>query len=212
MRPESKEATLAAAGEVLFLAIVVDTAAHAYYYPCIAAVMGMASVALPYLMRRSRIMAVPWPITAWVLAATFLHAFGIAAGLYDTIWWWDILTHVLATSLITVVGFIGLSLIEANLPSLHLPPRAMALVLISFIATIGMIWEALEFTFDGALGIGMQYSAEDTATDLTFDLLGGMLVAPLVPLYLSTRSVEETAKEVDAFGRLEGYARSWEQE
>jgi hypothetical protein len=167
-----------------------------YLYPAISALFGFFLVNVPGLLRRRNIVALPWELVLWIFIAVFLHNLGLFMKFYDTIWWWDKLTHFLSTGLIAGFGFIGIVIADKYLPSIYLPPRFLPFFIIIFVMAMGVFWEVVEYFLDALFGTRMQYSLSDTVMDLVFNLAGAVAVAIIGPWYLKRRSVQQLIKEL----------------
>lgn len=165
-------------------------------YAAGSALFGFGFVSIPWFLKREKIMVLPFELTLWIFIAIFLHNFGVLVKLYDTMWWWDKLTHFLSTSLIAVFGFIGIVIVDKYVDTIHLPPRFLPFFIVVFVSSMGVLWEIIEFILDTSLGTRMQYSLADTATDLVSDTLGGLAIAAIGPLYLRHRSVDALAQDM----------------
>jgi hypothetical protein len=134
-------------------------------------------IALPLILRRLDRVFLPWPVTLAAGTVLLLHSGGIALYLYDHLWWWDILTH--TASAVILAMLIAVILMSFNLwfPQVNIPPRTLPFTTLACLLCLGVIWEIAEFAFDGGLDMHMQYSLNDTAVDLTMDLLGGGMVS-----------------------------------
>ena len=112
----------------------------------------------------------PWQ-RLYLNAGVLTHAVGML-GPYDDVWWWDHLTH---TSSSTLLG--GFILVRARQRGRDPRPRVLAGVI-----GVGALWELMEYTIHGvSRRVGLEpllvsYGAEDTLLDLSFDLLGAILV------------------------------------
>lgn len=113
----------------------------------------------------------------WLGVAGFLHAFGML-GPYDTIWWWDHVTHTVSAALVAALVYAAL------VPS---GSGATTVAILTVLATfgLGLVWEGIE-VLARALGerygvepVLVQYGVRDTALDLVFDLVGAVLVVLL---------------------------------
>lgn len=153
-------------------------------YPAFFSLVGIGMTAIPWALRRRRLLTLPWSLTAITGLVNILHVSGILLHMYDLVWWWDIMTHMLASMVIAAVIVIGLLLVEDHYSFLRLPPRAFPALVVGTVVFAGVIWEVLEFSFDMILNMTMQYSLDDSATDLSFDILGGAVVALMAPFYL----------------------------
>jgi len=160
-------------------------------YPALSALFGLFLVNIPALMRRRGIVALPWELVLWIFIVVFLHNLGLFTKFYDTVWWWDKLTHLLSTSLIAAFGFIGIVIVDKYTDTIHLPPRLLPFLIVIFVLAMGVFWELVEFFFDTFFGTMMQYSLQDTVMDLVFNLIGALIVAIIGPWYLRRRSVDD---------------------
>jgi len=127
-------------------------------------------------------------ITLWITLAVFLHAFGTigfppgTTSLYQSIWWWDHMTHALSSSVVAGVGYATVRAIDEHSEKIVLPPRFVFVFILMFVLAYGVFWEILEFTIGrvaAAFGVGSvltQYGLEDTLKDLVFNTLGAVVV------------------------------------
>ncbi|WP_226013402.1 hypothetical protein [Halomicrobium salinisoli] len=116
----------------------------------------------------------------WIGTAGFLHSIGML-GPYDTVWWWDSLTHTLSAALVAALVYAGLVVVAGWSDGiLDAGSVAAATVALTFLG--GVFWELIELL---AREIGdrydvepvlVQYSRRDTALDLVFDVVGALAV------------------------------------
>jgi hypothetical protein len=146
------------------------------------AALALCVTLLPGLLER-RTDATVAPREAFVVAgAVFLHAVGMV-GLYESVRWWDHLTHTLSAAVVATVGYVGARTVEARTPALYLPGVALAGYVLVFTLAAGVVWELLEFLARGvAAATGVEpvlvtYGAADTVLDLVFDAVGAVLAA-----------------------------------
>jgi len=146
------------------------------------AVLGLGVTLLPALLERDYRIHLGPRLTLWITAAVLLHAVGML-GLYDSVWWWDHLTHTLSATVIAAVGYVTARVVDVHYDAVYLPPRFMAVYVVLFTMAVGVYWEVLEFAVRvGAPSLGLnpmlvQYGLSDTVVDLVFDGVGGLLVA-----------------------------------
>jgi hypothetical protein len=127
-------------------------------------------------------------ITLWITAAVFLHAFGTigfppgTTSLYQSVWWWDHMTHALSSSVIAGVGYATVRAVDEHSSDIHLPPRFVFVFILLFVLAYGVFWEILEFAIGqvaGLFGVGSvltQYGLEDSMKDLVFNTIGAVVV------------------------------------
>lgn len=132
-----------------------------------------------------------WDITLWVAAASFLHSLGML-GLYESVSWWDHMTHTLSAGVLAAVIYPA-SLVATQLWS-GTPkwPLVGAGVTVGLTLAAGIVWELLELV---ARELGERYDIKpvlihygwrDTALDLVFDVVGAVLVIALDVQLLSS--------------------------
>lgn len=146
--------------------------------------LGLATTFLPAVLRRDHQIALETPLVAWITMAILLHTVGMT-GPYDTVWWWDHLTHTLSAALVAGVGFAVTRAVDAHWEDIHLPPDFMFAYIILFTMAVGVLWEVTEFVgreLAAVLGqdpVLIQYGLSDSIKDLLFDALGALIVAAL---------------------------------
>jgi len=135
-----------------------------------------------------------WPLLSIVIGITgIFHMIGMV-GWYDTVWWWDHLTHTVSAALIASVVYAWMLVISVD--TVYGPFGSPAVATVGVTLFMGIIWEL----FEGAarvlcerLGIERvlkQYGRFDTPLDIVFDGVGAILVVVadcrlLVPLFES---------------------------
>ncbi len=146
--------------------------------------IGLATTLVPAAFHRF------WEITfrprfvVWIAAAVLLHTVGMA-GPYETIWWWDHLTHTLSAALVAGVGYAVADALDEHARGITLPRDFLFVYVILFTMAAGVLWEVLEFGGrELAQGVGqqpilIQYGAQDTVLDLLFDAVGAVIVGVL---------------------------------
>jgi len=114
-------------------------------------------------------------LTLWVAVAGFLHALGML-GRYDSVWWWDHLTHTFSAALAAALLYAALLVVGWN--------NAVVLTLLS-ILFLGVLWEVGELIAREVADwydiepVLVHYGWRDTALDLVFDVVGAALVVAL---------------------------------
>lgn len=93
-----------------------------------------------------------------------LHGVAIAFELYWTVWWIDIVNHLLGGTIVALIGtFLWLNGKEKRAPTKK--------ELFIFVFFIGVLWEVFEFSF-GLMSVSDKGFALDTVLDLCMDILG----------------------------------------
>jgi uncharacterized membrane protein YjdF len=146
------------------------------------ATLGLATTMLPGLLERDYEITIgPW-LTFLLTLAILLHTIGMV-GPYETVWWWDEVTHTFSASIVAVVGYATTKAIDEHVEDIYLPPDFMYLFILLFTLAIGVFWELLEFLarvfaeWAGQEAVLVQYGVQDTARDLIFDTVGAVIAA-----------------------------------
>jgi hypothetical protein len=112
-----------------------------------------------------------------VAVAGLLHSVGML-GFYESVWWWDHLTHTVSATLIAALVYAAL-IVAADGTA---PTTTTAVLTVAYTFAIGVFWELIELV---ARAVGERYDIEpvlvhygwrDTAFDLVFDVLGAIVV------------------------------------
>jgi hypothetical protein len=105
-------------------------------------------------------------------------------GPYDSVWWWDHLTHTLSAALVAALVYAA-ALVALPTLGLSADPVTVAAVTVALTFGGGVLWELVEIL---ARAVGERYGVEpvlvhygwrDTAADLVFDVVGAVLVVAL---------------------------------
>ena len=143
--------------------------------------LGLATTFLPAVLKRDYEIAMDPPLVLWITVAILLHTIGMV-GPYDTVWWWDNLTHTLSASVVAGVGYAVTRAIDEYWEEIHFPADFMFVYIILFTLAAGVLWEVVEFAGRGlARSIGqdavlIQYGLADSILDLIFDAVGAVIV------------------------------------
>jgi len=178
-------------------AAVIAMGALAYYegrsYPGNGATLGALILTLPLLLEVAGVFKMPLFMHAWASLAVGLHTFGLVWELYDSVWWWDELTHITSSSMVGMIAALGLYLFDLHSFKIKVPRWAYPLMILAFSIFIGVVWEVAEFTGDLLADTGMQYSLADTLSDCYVDMLGGLTTSLIWVLWLWRDSGGELA-------------------
>jgi len=142
-------------------------------------------------------------LTAWIAAAGLLHSIGML-GPYESVWWWDHVTHLLSGALVAALVYAGLIALGRSPDALDLSGPAIAGLTVALTMLAGVFWELIELV---ARDLGerldvepvlVHYGWRDTAYDLVFDFLGALLVVALdlrafVPIAAESIAATRTA-------------------
>lgn len=159
--------------------------------------------------------ALMWNLTLWVAAAGFLHTLGML-GFYESVAWWDHLTHTLSAGVLAAV-FYPASIVTTELRAGTLEwTLTVAGLTVGLTLLAGIAWELLELV---ARELGERYDVEpvlvhygrrDTALDLVFDVIGAVAVLaldvrlffPIVERYPGTAGVVLVGSAVGCAGGI----------
>ena len=153
------------------------------------ALLGLAVTQLPPLLERDYDIAMDTALVLWISAAVFLHALGTVgvpgSGLsfYQSVWWWDHLTHALSSSIVAGVGYAFVRAVQEHTTDVWLPPLFTFVFILMVVVAFGVFWEVIEFAIGrlgavlGADAVLTQYGLEDSMKDLLFNALGAVVVA-----------------------------------
>lgn len=141
------------------------------------ALVAFGATLLPFLVAGG---LAPSVLPLWIALAGFLHSLGML-GPYDTVAWWDLLTHAVSGTLVAALVY------AAALVALAGPPVTAGIVGVTLLVTVaaGAFWELLELV---ARDLGERYGVDpvlvhygwrDTAVDLVVDVAGAALVVGL---------------------------------
>jgi hypothetical protein len=151
--------------------------------------VALAITGLPAVLERDYNIPMDAGLTLWITTAVFLHAFGtvglpgMGASFYQSVGWWDHLTHALSASVVGGAGYATARAFDEHIEDLYLPPTFTFAFILTIVLAFGVGWEVLEFTLDelaGAIGAPpalTQYGVGDTMLDLIFDAAGAVVVA-----------------------------------
>lgn len=157
------------------VALVADNAVLA-----INALAGFVVTFVPGITRRAWGIRFSGPIVLWLGVAVLFHTVGMA-GWYETIWWWDHLTHTLSAALLAALADTGIRLLADASDRITLPPAFRLVLVLVLTLAAGVLWEVLEFlgrmlaTRYGHQPLLVQYGLADTVLDLAFDGVGALL-------------------------------------
>lgn len=192
----------------LFVALLGATSVAVYRGNVAAATNAGGSMVLA-LLSMGVAAGVGWPdspagfdpgLPLWVTAAGLLHSVGML-GWYESVWWWDHLTHTVSAALVAAALYAGLLVTAGETAAFDLSPPAVAAVTVTGTLVVGVFWELVElvarvvgdrYEIDPVLVV---YGRRDTALDIVFDLVGAAVVLGLdvrVFVPLADRSPELT--------------------
>lgn len=153
---------------------------------------------LPLVLKHLRIMRLPTAFNLLIVIAIFIHSAGVLFMSYDTLKYYDTLTHTVASVTVSTCVFYTLVCYHVLTGgkvdfSGRILTMMISLVMIGFSA----YWESFEFIADMAWGTGMQYSPFDTVRDTICNTFGSFLVIVFSARYLSEHTPEDMVESFD---------------
>jgi hypothetical protein len=165
----------------------------------------LAASFAPAAMRKDPDVTMDTGIVLWVTAAAFLHAIG-TYGFYDVIQGFDHLTHAFSATVVAGTGYGIVRAIDTHADGVKLQDTIVFAFLLIFTMAFGVMWEVGEF-FAGIIGnmsgtgaVLIQHGIADTMKDMTFNMVGAVLIATWGQIYLT--GVVETMAEFLGYDRL----------
>lgn len=120
----------------------------------------------------------------WLAVASALHAVGML-GWYESVSWWDHLTHTVSAALVAALLYAGVLVADPTVLGVDTLPGSTVVLTVALAFAVGVAWELLELV-GRELGrrldvepVLIYYGPRDTALDLAFDVLGALLVVAL---------------------------------
>jgi len=123
-------------------------------------------------------------VPLWLALASTLHSIGML-GWYESLEWWDHVTHTVSAALVAAVLYAALLVTDPQVPVVAGLPYSTGILTLSSTLVIGVAWELAELvgrTFADSLDVEpvlIHYGRRDTALDLVFDAVGALLVVGL---------------------------------
>jgi hypothetical protein len=151
----------------------------------------------PALLERDYDITMDPALVLWITSAVFLHALGTVGvpgtglSFYQSVWWWDHLTHVLSSSIVAGVGYAFVRAVQEHESGVSFPPVFTFVFILMMVMAFGVFWEVLEFAIGrlgsvvGEAAVLTQYGLEDSMKDLLFNSLGAVVVAAWGTAYLT---------------------------
>ncbi|WP_138006601.1 hypothetical protein [Halalkalirubrum salinum] len=136
-------------------------------------------IVLPVTLTQSVIFGPVFPL--WLAAAGFLHSLGML-GLYESIWWWDHLTHTLSAALVAALLYAGFIVTLPDIAGVGGSSGIIVTATVVCTFAVGVFWELIEliarevserFDIEPVL---VHYGWRDTILDLVFDVVGALIV------------------------------------
>ena len=131
---------------------------------------------IPTILERDFFVQLPLIFDVAITISIFLHVVGGYVRWYESIPYYDHLTHFLSSATISLIGVTLLYIIVFTMNRTYLPPLFFGFFTVIFTISMGVMWEFLEWGFDLAFGTELQLGLNDTMLDLVFDTIAGLIV------------------------------------
>ena len=161
---------------------------------------------MPLFFRRGKIMKLPLLLVVLIELAIFLHGYGVMYSHYDSVEWYDSMTHTTSSAVVGLCVFYALMTVNRRDDKISFGKNGIALFIVMVSMTFGIYWEVSELIVDVVAGTNMQYSPFDTMRDMLSNFAGGLIVAVYVRWFLGRHSDYDVAEEFDLHPKLIGLA------
>jgi len=132
----------------------------------------------PLLIRKEFKTGFPTLIDTLILCYLYLGTYlGSFKSFFETIWWWDILMHLLMGFNIALISFSTIYHLKEVKKHVQLSPSMIAIFSFTISMAAGGIWEIIEYMLDSFLGFELQKPHPDTMIDLIFVFIGGLIIS-----------------------------------
>ncbi len=164
---------------------------------------------IPFILRRTKVMAFPFWFTMSILFAVFFHGYGSLRSLYDRVIWYDIITHIVSSITVGLCTFYALMVVEKYDNKISFGKNGIALFIILISLTLSIYWEVFELLMDVIYETTMQYSPCDTIGDMVSNSIGGLFVALYMRWFLGTHPDYDVAEEFELHPKLVNFASQY---
>lgn len=132
-------------------------------------------------------------ITLFIFSAQVL---GEMNGFYDKIPWWDLMLHTTSGTILGLLGFMFVYLLnEKGDANVNLSPAFVIIFAFCFALTMGVFWEFFEYAGDRIFGYNMQKfrfegqdGLVDTMEDLIVDSVGALVACIFGWIYMKKQN------------------------
>ncbi len=165
-------------------------------------IVGVIAIMLPAVIERKWQLKISGNMTlAFVIFLYCAIYLGEVRSFYYRLPNWDTVLHTFSGAMLGALGFSVVSLLNDRGTVVKLSPFFVSLFAFCFAATMGVIWEVYEFSFDGILGLNMQKfmiadgtaligreALQDTMKDLIVDILGALAICTMGYFGINSKS------------------------
>lgn len=150
----------------------------------------------PSLVRRCTGLSLPIALEFLLFLALFLHVGGGALGIYSMFGAWDIVTHLVSTFMLALVGITLVYLANHHWGFMRMAPSMVVLTTMVIAMTLGFAWEGMEWAADRLFDIRAQDGISDTVMDLVMDAVGGLAASVLAVRWVGNGTLARMTSEL----------------
>lgn len=181
--------------QFLLVALLVwELVQRQYLYALVGALAVVLSLLPAWFARNYRI-TLPWIVESLIAFGLLLHVSGLTFRWYVQFYWWDIVVHLIGTSIIALLGFLLVFALYYS-ERINVTLRMMGFFAFIFAIAIGALWEIAEFATDKTVGSKSQPSLDDTMYDLINDTIAAVIVSVLGVWYVKNQPEEKLKMHV----------------
>ncbi|MDR1405511.1 MAG: hypothetical protein LBJ20_08115 [Candidatus Methanoplasma sp.] len=174
------------------------------------AVLFIISIVLPLLRVRDKFITPYWFI-AIIEGLLYLHGSALYFGTYMWIPHWDVIAHISAGFVVTLIAFIGLLTIQSYTARIDLGKGPFFFMLFVIGFGFGNLWELLEWFVDCTFSYAyMAYSVHDTLGDVVMDLVGSGLMTLFAAVLLRRRTPQEIISKFGLHDFMTDMGKRWD--
>jgi len=156
---------------------------------------------IPAILKRNYNINMNWKISFLITLALYLHTVGLSFRLYNNVFYYDIIMHILGSIVIALLGFIIVYTMHFT-KKVRLSIPLIGLFTIIFAIAVGALWEIGEFAIDQFFGMHAQPSNFDTMTDLIYDTIAGISTAIAAMFYVNNTTETKLSELIHPFDML----------
>jgi len=165
--------------KVLLLVLAVITLLKGEYVWFIGVSFSLVLTSIPSLLARDFSVRLPLVFDLSITLSIFLHVVGGYGNWYESIPYYDHLTHFVSSVTVSLIGLMMLYLMIIHFEVAKVPPLVFGFFTVMFAMAMGVVWEFLEWGFDIIFGTELQRGLNDTMLDFVFDTTAGVVVGAI---------------------------------
>src|SRR3989344_2360704 len=115
------------------------------YLFAVSALVAIILSLIPSILKRNYNINMPWGIDFLITFALYLHTAGLTFRWYKTVFYYDIITHVMGTIVVALIGFIIVYTLHFT-RKVRLSIPLIGFFTVIFAVAVGALWEIGEFS------------------------------------------------------------------